>query len=352
LDTSPIAARSLEPYYRIDGNQLGRHYKEHLSGYYDWEERPHADRYLVFPENFGPRMSIDETSTKDGELFTILSNKEGHGRKGSIAAIVRGTRVEDVSSAINLVPEPIRKQVGEVTLDFSSSMEAIVQSSFPWAYKTLDRFHMQRMATEAVQALRRRLLREAMAEEAKARKNFRAAQKVKRTRVKNSPYYKEGRIKSLPATKAYKPKCLPNGDTVPELLTRCSYLLMKSADKWSDGQKERAKILFDLYPDIQKAYSLSHSLRVIFNNKNATPESARVSLKGWYDKVKTFKNEDFHTLAETIQSREEDVLNFFLFRSTNASAEALNTKIKAFRAQLRGVVDLKFFLFRLTRIYA
>lgn len=112
---------------------------------------------------------------------------------------------------------------------------------------------------------------------------------------------------------------------------------MKSADKWSDGQKERAKILFNLYPDIQKAYSLSHSLRVIFNNKNATPESARMSLKGWYDKVKTFKNEDLHTLAETIQSREDDVLNFFLFRSTNASAEALNTKIKAFRAQLRCI---------------
>ncbi|MBR1893709.1 MAG: transposase, partial [Bacteroidales bacterium] len=52
------------------------------------------------------------------------------------------------------------------------------------------------------------------------------------------------------------------------------------------------------------------------------------------------------------QSREDDVVNFFLFRSTNASAEALNTKIKAFRAQLRGVLDLKFFLFRLTRIYA
>ena len=68
--------------------------------------------------------------------------------------------------------------------------------------------------------------------------------------------------------------------------------------------------------------------------------------------MKTFINDDFHTLAETIQSREDDVVNFFLFRSTNASAEALNTKIKAFRAQLRGVLDLKFFLFRLTRIYA
>lgn len=131
MDTSPIAARSLAPYYRIDGDQLERHYKEHLSGYYDWEDRPHADKYLVFPENFGPRMSIDETSTKDGELFTILSNKEGHGRKGSIAAIVRGTRVEDVSSAINLVPEPIRKQVGEVTLDFRPVWKPSFNQAFP-----------------------------------------------------------------------------------------------------------------------------------------------------------------------------------------------------------------------------
>lgn len=346
-----MTARSLELYYKINGDTLERVYKDHLSGYLHWEDKPHADRYLVFPENFGPRMSLDETSTKDGELFTILSNKDGHGRKGSIAAIVRGTRVEDVSSAINLVPDHIRKQVGEVTLDFSSSMEAIVQSSFPWAYKTLDRFHMQRMALDAVQNLRRRHLREAMSTEAVSRKEWLKSERKRLSHYKKVKLYLNG-IKPFPKPKPYVPYRLPNGDTAPELLTRSMYLLMKSADTWSESQKERARLLFEQYPDIKKAYGLSHSLRVIFNNKSATPESARTSLRGWYDKVKTFKNNDFQTLVETIQSREEDVLNFFLFRSTNASAEALNTKIKAFRAQLRGIIDLKFFLFRLTRIYA
>ncbi|MGL4327632.1 MAG: ISAon1 family transposase, partial [Tannerellaceae bacterium] len=37
---------------------------------------------------------------------------------------------------------------------------------------------------------------------------------------------------------------------------------------------------------------------------------------------------------------------------TNAFAEAFNAKIKAFRASLRGVIDVKFFLFRLTKLYA
>ena len=47
-----------------------------------------------------------------------------------------------------------------------------------------------------------------------------------------------------------------------------------------------------------------------------------------------------------------DILNFFDNRSTNASAESFNAKIKNFRAQLRGIFDIKYFLFRLQKIYA
>ncbi len=46
------------------------------------------------------------------------------------------------------------------------------------------------------------------------------------------------------------------------------------------------------------------------------------------------------------------MLNFFITRATNASAESVNCKIKSFRAQLRGVTDVKYFLFRLANIYA
>ena len=346
-----MTARSLGQYFRVDGDTLERVYKEHLSGYAQWEDRSHADQYLVFPENFGPHMSIDETSTKDGELFTILSNKDGHCRKGSIAAIVRGTRVEDVVAALRKVPEDIRKKVGEITMDFSGSMAMIAEEMFPWAYRVLDRFHMQRMAIDAVNNLRLKHKREAMAAEAAARKIHRQKEKMRLARMKRRyKVYINGH--PLPAPKPYVPEQLPNGDTVPELLTRSMYLLTKSADKWSESQKTRAAILFKLYPDIKTAYSLSHSLRIIFNNKKATRDSARLSLCKWYEKVRRFKNEDLRTMADTLETREDEVLNYFMFRSTNASAEALNTKIKAFRAQLRGVIDLKFFLFRLTNIYA
>ncbi len=42
--------------------------------------------------------------------------------------------------------------------------------------------------------------------------------------------------------------------------------------------------------------------------------------------------------------------NYFNARSTNASAESLNSKMKAFMAQLRGVSDLPFFMYRMSTI--
>ena len=56
--------------------------------------------------------------------------------------------------------------------------------------------------------------------------------------------------------------------------------------------------------------------------------------------VKTFKNH-----APTI-------LNYFLRSSTNASAEAFNSKVKIFRSQMIGVSDRDFFIFRLVNLSA
>ena len=83
-----------------------------------------------------------------------------------------------------------------------------------------------------------------------------------------------------------------------------------------------------------------------------TKGNALPKLALWYNDVEKAGYESFKTIAETIQANYYQVLNFFNNRSTNASAESFNAKIKSFRAQLRGVTDVKYFLFRLTNIYA
>ena len=135
------------------------------------------------------------------------------------------------------------------------------------------------------------------------------------------------------------------------MLARSKGLLMMSPDKWTETQAERAGILFREFPDIHTAFSLTHSLRMIFSQR-CDKEQGRNSLKSWYGKVTEFGNKAFNDIAAAMYDKEDEIVNFFVNRSTNTAAESLNAKIKHFRALLRGIIDKKFFLFRLTKIFA
>ena len=354
MDTSPITARSLQKPYHINGDEFERAYKDYLSDFRKWKHQPHAQKWLIFPGNIGPNLCIDETALSNGDLYTIVSNKDAHGRKGALVAIVSGTKVEDVVAALLRIHWYLRCKVREVTMDFSDGMRQIILQCFPYATITLDRFHMQQLVTDAMQELRLKHKKEEQKAINEQHKQFKAELKEKYERSlkrrKKDKKDKRGR-KPIRKNKAFVPERLSNGDTVPELLSRSRYSLMVSGDKWTANQKMRMKLLFERYPDIKEAYSIVHSLRMIFSNPRATWISAYESIQKWYEKVKAFGNDAFNTAVDTIHDREEEVLNYFINRATNASAESLNSKIKQFRAQLRGVVDIDFFLYRLSMIF-
>ena len=57
-------------------------------------------------------------------------------------------------------------------------------------------------------------------------------------------------------------------------------------------------------------------------------------------------------LEDFMRSQAPTILNYCLRHSTNASAEAFNSKVKIFRSQMRGVRDRDFFIFRLVKGFA
>lgn len=73
LDQTPVTAKPLGRSYMIDGGTLEHAYKYNWSGFLVWAQRPHADSWVLLPENFGTHLSIDESSLHD-DLFTILTN--------------------------------------------------------------------------------------------------------------------------------------------------------------------------------------------------------------------------------------------------------------------------------------
>ena len=348
LETHPITARSFEKDYFIDGDAFERAYKKTISGFKEWTEAEHAEEWLVFPENIGPYLCIDETCLSTGEVYTIVSNKDAHGKKGCIVSIIKGTKARDVIKNLKRIDSLLLAQVKEVTLDFSESMHSIVKACFPNAMITLDRFHHQQFCLEAVQEVRIAFRREEMTRVANEREEFRLMLKAFAEKGE-TPTDKDGNPIRLNA--AYHPEKLENDETRAEILARSKYLLMMSPNKWTDPQKKRAAILFREYPEIEKAFGLSHSLRMIFSQR-CSKEDGQKSLKKWYKEVGEYGNKAFNDIAAAMYDREDEILNYFVNRSTNAAAESLNAKIKQFRAQLRGIIDRKFFLFRLTRIYA
>ena len=281
----------------------------------------------MYEENLGTHLSLDETALSQGELYTVLTNKAAKGKKGALVAMIKGTNSQTVRDVLGKIPLRKRKKVVEVTLDMAASMENIARYSFPKALLVTDRFHVQKLTYDAIQEIRIAYRWEAIDQE-----------------NKEIELAKELGIKHIP-------DILRNGDTLKQLLVRSRYLLFKPESKWTESQKLRAEILFEYYPALEQAYKLAMQLGGIFQHiKNKGIAFSK--LAKWYDDVEKTGFKSFNTVSNSIQSHYLNILNYFENRSTNASAESFNAKIKAFRSAFRGVRSVTFFLFRLANIYA
>ena len=237
-------------------------------------------------------MSIDETSLSNGELYTVLTNKAGKGKKGSIVAMIAGTKAETVIAIIEKIPLKARNQVIEITLDMAANMGLIAKKCFPNAIRVTDRFHVQKLAMEALQEIRIKYRWQAIDQENEA------IEKSKKT------------------NKKFESKTLTNGDTLKQLLARSRYFLYKNKSKWSENQIDRAALLFELYPDIEKAYNLAQDLSNIFE-KTTDKIIGLSKLAKWHEKVNRSGFKSFNTISRSIMNHYQTILNYFDNSSTN-----------------------------------
>lgn len=354
MDNQPVTANSLGRLLNLDGKEIERYYKWHLSDFKTWDQADHATDWMLLTQNIGENLSIDETQLCE-ECYTILSNKAGKGKKGSLVAIVKGTKSSVVSKILRQIPEEERLKVKEITMDFSDSMYAIAKECFPNARIVIDCFHIVQRLCEGLEEMRLRFKRLAVTENKKAEAAF---VKDEDRKAKQRSYYRkhhkknpnEHRGRKRLHRRKYKTPVLSNGDTKVELLTRSRNLLSQSGEKWGEHKKERARLLFDLYPTMREGYSLISKVRSIFKMKISV-EDAKDKLHEWYKEVSSCTLREIKAARNCIKSKETEVLNYFINRATNASAESLNSKLKGFRAQLHGISDIPFFMYRLCMIF-
>lgn len=243
-----------------------------------------------------------------------------------MVASIKGTKSTDIISVLKKIPLEKRQIVKEVSLDMANNMELAVRKSFPEAKLVTDHFHVIKLVIDALQHIRIK---------------YRWIElDIENEAIKQA---KLNKIKYISPT-------FENEDTPKQLLARSRFIIAKRAEKWTQNQKQRASILFEKYPDIEQAYNHVIKFRDIYQVK--TKEQAEVKFKEWLVDTQALKIEQFNTAANTINNKLDTILNYFDNKSTNANAESFNSKIKLFRANLRGVIDTKFFLFRLQKLFA
>lgn len=321
VETTALSIKHIAQMYCVNGKHFADLYRNKLSGYADWCMDELSGGFYFNGANIGPHMSLDETCLSNGEVWTFLTNKDGHGGRGTLAAAIPGTKSDEIISIlVAAMGKSLRRKVKEVTCDLSPSMMLIAEEVFYNAYIVNDRFHVQQVYNDAVDEIRVDIRRQLIAGE-------------------------NERDRATP------PTVYSNGETMRQILARSKHTLLMSSNKWTDIQRHRANILFKHYPILKEAYHLAMELRGIFNTKTS-PTKAFKLMNKWYEKVSSLANASFRSVIKTFKNHAPTILNYFRRRATNASAEAFNSKVKIFRAQMKGVRDRNFFLFRLVKLYA
>lgn len=210
-------------------------------------------------------------------MYTVLTNKAAKGKPGTLVAMIKDTKSEQVSEVIKQIARHKRNKVKEVTCYLAYTMQSIIKFCFPKANTVIDRFHVQKLASEAVEEIRIKYRWEALEQE---------NHEIQLAKEQNQKY---------------KPEIMGNGDTLKQLLARSRHLLFKAKNNWTPVQLYRSEILFAKYPEIEEAYELSQGLRKVYQNAKSKG-IAFTKLAKWYDQVEKSGFTSFNTISKTIQN--------------------------------------------------
>ena len=127
--------------------------------------------------------------------------------------------------------------------------------------------------------------------------------------------------------------------------------MFKFESEWTPEQSERAKILFEIFPEIEKAYKIIKKFRIFYQiNPTQNTEKAAIKLKEWLEFVGVTDIPEIQNFASTVIRYKTDILNYFENGATNILAELINNKIQRFLIYNHGTRDSLFFFFRINNL--
>lgn len=205
---------------------------------------------------------------------------------GRVVWAAKGRASEALAGLFEHLGESGCGAIESVTMDMAGGYQKAVREHLPHARLIFDRFHVQRLGGDAVDAVRRGQVRDA-ADRASAR-----------------------------------------------VIKRSRYALFKST--WNLSRREQQKLA-----DIQannkalfRARLLNDALADALEYRQ--PKRARAALDEWLAWASRSKLEPFKRLARTIRQHKEGILAYIDERLTNGLAEGINNRLRTITRQAYG----------------
>ena len=347
----------------LDSKKISHWYQNILSGFHLKKEKIELHRHdtkdrnyksksrkkkvkevlvpIFKPENFGKDMAIDDKNI-GGNGYTIISNKD----TGKIALLIESTKASVIEEVLHKVPTKILFAVKTVSTDLAESYDWVIRCNFPCAIKIADKFHVIKLALEALQSIRIKYRQEALTEERERYESYRVEENNKRKEAKalgikyqNTPY---------PKAKRYE-----NEETKKELLARSRYSLFRYKSDWKESETERMNIVFREFPELEIAYNTIVRFRNWYKRSkkinDLTIYKKPKKLAEWLDMATKTGITEILNFVSTVRRHTSSILNYFDEGDTNAFAESLNAKIQRFIISNYGIRNRDFFHYRLKK---
>lgn len=220
-------------------------------------------------------IGVDEFSyRKHHRYLTVVVD---HARGRVVWAGV-GRSGDTLRQFFDVIGESAARAIENVTMDMAAGYLAVVRERAPQANIVFDRFHVAQLASNALDEVRRSLVRQLAGTE--------PARAVKNTR----------------------------------------WALLKNPADLNPNQRHQLADLQKLHQPLYRAYLLKESLAGALDYRQ--PKRARRALDDWLAWASRSRLPPFVRLARTIRTHRDDILRYVTLRLTNALAEGINNRIR------------------------
>lgn len=227
-------------------------------------------------------VGIDEKSFLSGQSYvSVLSDPKG----SRVLEVTEGRERASAERLFQSVPADQREKVEAVVMDMSAAFLAAAEAKMPHAEIVHDRFHVAKHLNEAVDKVRRDEHRKLQGE----------------------------------------------GEAT---LTGSKFLFLFAPENLDSERRAKLRDLLNKDLKVGRAWTLKEQFRHFWQRANA--RTALDFFEAWYARAVRCRLKPVIAAAKMLKRHLLNLLNYHHYRLTNATAEGLNSRIQAIKADARG----------------